>query len=445
MMLKMEILCSSFLFPQQGSGKSTTPEVKIMTKHDTNFFSEKLSQEERKRLDRQLRLPGWNQEALKESTVLIAGVGGLGTEIAKNLAMAGVGTLHLVDMDTIEYSNLNRQILFIDAEEGESKASAAARQLKKINPSSTYIPHPQELQSLDPVIFEEADLYISGLDNVEARKDLTRKAVHNKKPLIDGGTMTYYGHIYTYLPEITACLECDPMKERERETLAACTLVGVPRKRSHCLLKGQLFFESKFARPPNTNSKEEMEIVLEYANSLLKEHFPKESQFGLDEAVAMIDFHEPTIITVNAVIASIQSQEAVKVLHHLKGKRLGEICKEYTVYNGITGKFFYLEKPKNPKCQLCSNAAPPLVTLKVPPTLVIQNLEVLLQKKGFKPDPDQQPSLYRIDSSEMEPLTLENTLKEERVRNGETLYAMGFLQNGKDTDIYVKINYSEGK
>ncbi|GAG54865.1 unnamed protein product, partial [marine sediment metagenome] len=65
----------------------------------SNFFDETFSEEERKRLDRQLRLPGWNQKALKDSKVVIAGIGGLGTEIAKNLAMAGVGTLHLIDLD----------------------------------------------------------------------------------------------------------------------------------------------------------------------------------------------------------------------------------------------------------------------------------------------------------------------------------------------------------
>ena len=75
---------------------------------------------------------------MKKSSVLIAGIGGLGTEIAKNLAMAGVGTIHLVDMDIIEHSNLSRQILFTDADEGEPKAQIAAKNLRKINPHSKY-------------------------------------------------------------------------------------------------------------------------------------------------------------------------------------------------------------------------------------------------------------------------------------------------------------------
>ena len=119
---------------------------------ESNFFSDAFSAEERKRLDRQLRLPGWNQKALKESTVVIAGIGGLGTEVAKNLAMAGVGTLHLIDLDIIEYSNLNRQILFSDANEGEPKSKVAARTLKQINPYCRYIWHHSNLEDVDPEI-----------------------------------------------------------------------------------------------------------------------------------------------------------------------------------------------------------------------------------------------------------------------------------------------------
>lgn len=425
--------------------KTDTLDVNNMDKNRSNFFSDSLTPDERKRLDRQFRLPGWDQETLKRSSVLIAGIGGLGTEIAKNLAMAGVGTLHLVDMDVIEYSNLNRQILFIGAEEGESKAVAAARKLKEVNPYGSYIPHHGKLQSLDPMIFEEVDLYISGLDNVEARRDLARQAVHNGRPLIDGGTMTYYGHIYTYMPKANACLQCDPLKERERETLAACTLVGVPRKRSHCLLKGQLFFESQTGREPDTSNREEMEKVLNYANRLVREHFPHEKEFTLDEAVSMIDFHEPTVITINAVIASIQSQEAIKALHQLHGRNIGQVNLEYTIYNGVTGKFFYLKKPPNPDCQLCGPQAPKILSIKVPRSLVIENLELLLRKEGYLRNPDLDPSYYRMDGEDMEPLALDRTLHEENIRQGETLYALGFIRNGEDIDIYVKIKYNEGR
>ena len=406
---------------------------------ESNFFNEAFSKEERTRLDRQLRLPGWNQKALKESTVVIVGIGGLGTEVAKNLAMAGVGTLHLIDLDIIEYSNLNRQILFSDANEGEPKSKVAARTQKQINPYSRYFWHHSNLEDIDPEIYVSADLLISGLDSVAARGELNRRAVHYKKPLIDGGTVTYYGHVYTYFPGKNACLQCDPQPERERETLAACTLVGIPRKRSHCLLKGQLFFESKHNRPPDTSVKEEMDIVLEYANNLTKEYFPQESIFSIDEAVKMVDQHDPTIITINAVIASLQSQEALKILHHLKGIELGSINLEYAIYNGLIGKFFYFEKPPNKKCTLCGENAALIEKLKLPRTTIVENILSIIRNKGYTYDLDFPPSFWRIDKKDPEEVRMNLTLGEQGIRNYETFYVSGVNKEKKEVDLYIRI------
>ena len=106
----------------------------IILDKDSDFFTNGLSVEEKDLYDRQFRLEGWSQKLVKNSRVLIAGVGGLGCEIAKNLAMLGIGHLDLVDLDIIEHSNLNRQILFVGAKMGEPKAIVAARKLKEINP-----------------------------------------------------------------------------------------------------------------------------------------------------------------------------------------------------------------------------------------------------------------------------------------------------------------------
>ncbi len=412
------------------------------TKQQSNFFDESFSSEERKRFDRQLRLPGWNQKALKDSIVVIVGIGGLGTEVAKNLAMAGVGTLHLIDLDIIEYSNLNRQILFSDADEGEPKSKVAARTLRKINPYCRYIWHHSNLEDIDPQIYVNADLLISGLDSVIARSELNRRAVHYRKPLIDGGTVTYYGHVYTYLPGKNACLQCDPQAERERETLAACTLVGIPRKRSHCLLKGQLHFESKHNRPPDTTVLEEMRIVLAYANKLTKEHFPKESIFTIDEVVKMVDQHDPTIITINAIIASLQSQEALKLLHHVKGVKLGSVNNEYTIYNGLIGKFFYFEKPPNKKCVLCGPNAAVIKKFKLPNTTTVDTILTIIKNKGYTHDLEFPPTFWRIDKKDPEEVELNLTLKEQNIRNYETFYVSGVLRKNQEIDLYIQISFT---
>ena len=406
---------------------------------NSNFFDETLSPEERKRFDRQLRLPGWNQKALKESSVVIVGIGGLGAEIAKNLAMAGVGTLYLVDLDIIEHSNLNRQILFTDAEEGEPKSKVAARALRKINPNSRYLWYYSNLEDIDPEIYAKADIYIAGLDSVTARNELMRRAVQFKKPMIDGGTATYYGHVYTYLPDVNSCLQCDPQRERERETLAACTLVGIPRKRSHCLLKGQLYFESKQNRPPDTAQKEEVKIALDYANKLVKEHFPDSGLFTIDEAVKMIDQHDPTVISINAVIASIQTQESLKLLHHIKGIELGTVNPEYLIYNGLVGKFFYLEKPPNKNCLLCGDHAPVIEEIELPSSSTLDMLYPILKQRGYSYDLDFLPSFWLVDKKEMSEAKKDNTLKEQGIRNYETIYVSGLSKDDEEKDVYLRI------
>lgn len=411
----------------------------------SNFFSDNFDERETERLDRQLRLPNWNQKALKDSKVLIAGIGGLGTEIAKNLAMAGVGTLHLVDMDTIEYSNLNRQILFLDAKEGESKAGAAAKILKRINPFGTYIPHFSSLQEIDPQIYHDVDLFVGGLDSVDARAELNRRAVMFGKPLVDGGTANYNGHVYSYIPGKNSCLACDPMREREVEDLAACTLVGIPRKKSHCLLKGQLFFESQHERLPEAGNRKELDVVLTYSNDLLHKHFPHEEIFTLDDVVKAVDHHEPAIITINAIIASLQSQDILRILHHLKGSELGILPLKYTIYNGLGSNFFTFDKPRNANCATCSSIAPPLVKMVLPRLTTFDAILLILGRKGFKYDPEFEPMVWKIDSLEMAEIELTQTLEEIGARDYESFMLTGFneIPGSKNDTCYLQIVFKK--
>ena len=86
------------------------------------------------RYDRQILIENWDQAKIRNSCVVIVGLGALGTIAAASLAMAGVGHLILVDYDTIEFSNLNRQLLFHIEDVGKSKVAVAERELKIINP-----------------------------------------------------------------------------------------------------------------------------------------------------------------------------------------------------------------------------------------------------------------------------------------------------------------------
>lgn len=409
----------------------------------SNFDNKNMSIDERKRLDRQLRLPGWNQEILKNSTVLIVGVGGLGVEIAKNLAMVGVGHLILVDMDTIEYSNLNRQVLFIGATEGMSKAKAAGLKLREINPHIKITAFSKPLQEIDPLVYQRADLYISGLDSVKARSELNRRAVHNNKIMIDAGTSNYNGHVYCIFPHENACFDCDQLREKEQEDLAACTLVGVPRKKVHCILKGKLKYEADHdGREPDIWNEDDMYFVQNYCNQLVADHFPGEKPYTVDEIIKIIDHHEPTVITINAVMASLQSQEAVKILHHIHGKetsqQLGSLNRNYMIYNGLTGKFFEIPKSPNPECFTCGPNAPPLYKLRVKteqeigPTII-----KFSEKKGYTIDPEFPPTVFKVDSMDgLDEIELQGTFTDTGLRNFETVYVTGL----DDKAYYLQFN-----
>jgi len=409
----------------------------------SDFTSGKFTDEEKRRFDRQFRLPGWKQETLKKSTVLIVGIGGLGVEVAKNLAMVSVGKLILVDLDTVEYSNLNRQVLFIGAPEGVSKAEFACKRLREMNPFITVEAYNCSLQDLPPHLYHEADLYIAGLDSIEARSELNRRAVHNHKPLIDAGTAAYNGHVYCVFPFNNACLECDPLIEREQDQLGACTLVGVPRKPAHCILKGQLQFEQNHGRPVDILKPKEISIVREYANTLLKAHFPASQPFSTDQVIQIVDNHEATVITINCVMASLQSQEAVKVLHHLhtpeNEKKLGSLQLNYVIYNGLTGKFYEMEKPRNPDCAVCGKTRTPLYKIKVKSEFQLKKIITkLAQEKKLHIDPEFSPSVFRIDSSEVNEVDWNLSLSEARLRNHETILVTGF-ENGPQIYLTLKI------
>lgn len=414
-----------------------------MSSNPSNFDNKSMSVDEKKRLDRQMRLPGWNQEILKKSTVLIAGVGGLGVEIAKNLAMVGVGHLILVDMDTIEYSNLNRQILFVGAPEGMSKAKAAGLKLREINPHIKITAFNKPLQEIDPLAYQRADLYISGLDSVRARSELNRRAVHNNKIMIDAGTANYNGHIYCIFPHDNACFDCDQLREKEQEDLAACTLVGVPRKKVHCILKGKLKFEADHdGQEPDIWNEADMNFVQGYCNNLVAEHFPNEAPYSVDEIIKIIDQHEPTVITINAVMASLQSQEAIKLLHHIHGKetnsQLGSINKNYIIYNGLTGKFFEIQKAPNPQCLTCGPDASPLFKLRVKASNNFsETLKKIVEKKGYSWDSEFPPSVFRVDSLDgLDEVDLAGTFADTGLRNYETVYVTGM----DDKSFYLQLN-----
>ncbi|KKN30605.1 hypothetical protein LCGC14_0832410 [marine sediment metagenome] len=135
---------------------------------------------------RQQLIDGWDQDVISNGTIMIIGVGALGCEIAKDFALMGIGKLILIDLDTIETSNLSRQMLFRPGDEGRPKAEVAAERLKEMNPFLKIDHYFEKLQKLSMAVYEETDVIIAALDNFNARLDLNKICLRMKKPMVEG-------------------------------------------------------------------------------------------------------------------------------------------------------------------------------------------------------------------------------------------------------------------
>jgi len=164
------------------------------------------------RYGRQILYPDFGesgQARLKQSHVVVAGLGGLGSPASIYLASAGIGHLTLVDCDLVELSNLNRQVLYWEEDIGEKKPLSAARKLAKLNPTINITPLFEKITE-DNVrgIIKGANVVIDGMDNFETRFIVNSGCVAEGVPFIHGGVYGFLGEITTIIPGETPCLAC---------------------------------------------------------------------------------------------------------------------------------------------------------------------------------------------------------------------------------------------
>lgn len=176
------------------------------------------------RYGRQKMIPGWNQQALAQSFVLVLGAGALGNEIVKNLALIGVGTILIVDFDLVEATNLSRAVLFSQEDIGRSKAEVLARNTQKLNPDiAVCFIHGNILHDIGLGYFRKADLIIGGLDNIAARAHASTYSALAGKPYLDAGLWEFGGEVRWFFSGQTACFECT-LSHRDRDSIRySCT------------------------------------------------------------------------------------------------------------------------------------------------------------------------------------------------------------------------------
>ncbi|MBU2959536.1 HesA/MoeB/ThiF family protein [Citreicella sp. C3M06] len=173
-----------------------------------SFSAAELDRYARHIMLRELGGPG--QKALREARVLVIGAGGLGAPALQYLAAAGVGTIGVIDGDTVENSNLQRQIIHSDARIGMPKVFSAQAAMEALNPFVTVRPYHRRLDAeTAEALFADYDLILDGTDNFATRYLANDAAVAMGKPLISGALSQWEGQISVFAPARGApCYRC---------------------------------------------------------------------------------------------------------------------------------------------------------------------------------------------------------------------------------------------
>ncbi|KAI9866814.1 MAG: E1 ubiquitin-activating protein uba2 [Trichoglossum hirsutum] len=182
---------------------------------------------------------------IKESRVLMVGAGGIGCELLKNLVLTGFGEIHLVDLDTIDLSNLNRQFLFRHEHIKKPKALVAKEVAGKFNPNVKLEAYHANIKDSMFNIdwFQSFSLVFNALDNLEARRHVNKMCLAADVPLIESGTTGFNGQVQVIKKGRTECYDCNP-KETPK-TFPVCTIRSTPSQPIHCIVwaKSYLFTE----------------------------------------------------------------------------------------------------------------------------------------------------------------------------------------------------------
>jgi len=236
-------------------------------------------------------IPWWEQEKIARCRLLVIGAGALGNEILKNAALLGFTQVVVVDMDRIEKSNLSRAVMFRAEDVGEFKAEVAARAYRSLAPEASL--HPlvaNVIHGCGLGLFEWSDVILAGLDNREARLWINRSAWKVNRPWIDGAIEGINGVARVFLPGEAPCYECT-LGEVDWELL---------QKRMSCNL-----------------------LTLESA----------------------VEGKVPTTPTISSIIAGVEVQEAVKLIHGLP-----TLASKGLIFEGMNHSSYVVEYTANEDC-----------------------------------------------------------------------------------------------
>ncbi|XP_066996801.2 NEDD8-activating enzyme E1 catalytic subunit [Anabrus simplex] len=295
--------------------------------------------------------------------ILVIGAGGLGCELLKDLALMGFKDIHVIDMDTIELSNLNRQFLFRRKDIGMAKAEVAANFINARIPGTRVIPHFCKIQEFDESFYRQFHIVVCGLDSIVARRWINGMLISMLNyedgvldqtsviPMIDGGTEGFKGNARVILPGMSACIDCTLDLFPPQVTYPLCTIANTPRLPEHCI---------EYVKVIQWPKENPWGVSIDgddpnHINWIYEKAMERASQFSILGVTyrlvqGVVKNIIPAVASTNAVIAAVCATEAFK---------LATSCcmplNNYMVFNDVEGIYSYTyEAERKEDCLACS-------------------------------------------------------------------------------------------
>lgn len=230
--------------------------------------------------------------AIKGAKVLMVGAGGIGCELLKTLALSGFEEIHIIDMDTIEVSNLNRQFLFRQSHVGQSKAKVARDAVLRFRPHISITSYHANVKDPDFNVdfFKQFNVVLNGLDNLDARRHVNRLCLASDVPLVESGTTGFLGQVTVHVKGKTECYECQP--KPTPKTYPVCTITSTPSKFVHCIVWAKdLLFAKLFGDKNQENDLNVRSSDAASSSQQAEDVFERQNDEGIDEYAKRIYDH----------------------------------------------------------------------------------------------------------------------------------------------------------
>jgi len=178
---------------------------------------------------------------INQSRILVVGAGGIGCELLKNLVMSGFKDIDVLDLDTIDLSNLNRQFLFHREHINQSKAHVAKESVLCFNPNVNIRSHHANIKDAQYHVrwFKQFDLVLNALDNLDARRHVNLMCVAANVPLIESGTAGYDGQVSMHWKGHFQCFDC--VHHEIPKQYPVCTIRSTPSTPIHCVVWAKVY------------------------------------------------------------------------------------------------------------------------------------------------------------------------------------------------------------